>query len=183
VLVPLSIASAVGGLIGAILLLRTSNKAFSSAVPYLLLGAALIFTFGRKLADRWRGHGSQSPIRGALFQLVIAVYGGYFGGGMGIVMLAALSLMGMTDIHEMNALKMVLGTLINFVAVALFVAAGVVAWEPGIIMVVAGTCGGYLGAHTARRLDANWVRRFVLATAWVMTAVFFWKTYGQSLMT
>ena len=177
VLVPLAAASAVGGLIGAVLLLRTPNTTFARAVPYLLLGASLIFTFGRKIAAGWRDRASPSSVCGVLFQFVIAVYGGYFGGGMGIVMLATLSLMGMTNIHAMNALKMLLGTLINLVAIVIFIAAGVVAWQPGIVMIVGATCGGYAGARVARRLDPEWVRRFALAAAWIMTALFFWKAY------
>ena len=118
-------------------------------------------------------------MRGIFLQFAIAVYGGYFGGGMGIVMIAAFSLMGMTDMHAMNALKSVLGTLINLVAVALFIAAGAIAWKPGLVMIAAATCGGYLGARTARRIDATKVRRFVLVVAWATTVFFFWKVWSS----
>jgi uncharacterized membrane protein YfcA len=175
-LVSLSGVSALGGLVGAMLLLWTPDATLSRVVPYLLLAATLVFTFGRRLVvEADASHSRGVVVRGMFLQFVIAVYGGYFGGGMGIVMIAAFSLMGMTDIHAMNALKSVLGTLINLVAVALFIAAGTIAWKPGLAMIVAGTLGGYLGARTARRIDAAKVRRFVLVVAWTTTLFFFWK--------
>ena len=117
-----------------------------------------------------------SPAGGVWFQLAVSIYGGYFGGGMGIVMLAAFSLMGMTRIHAMNALKTLLAALINFAAIVLFITADAVAWRPGVVMIVTGTMGGYIGARVARKLAPAWVRRFVLGVAWSMTAVFFIKT-------
>ena len=175
-LVTLSGVSALGGLVGAVLLLRTPDATLSRIVPYLLLAATLVFTFGRQLVVKADAALTRGVVlRGMLLQFGIAVYGGYFGGGMGIVMIAAFSLMGMTDIHAMNALKSVLGTLINLVAIALFVAAGTVAWKPGLVMIVAATCGGYIGAKTARRVEAAKVRRFVLVVAWATTTYFFLK--------
>lgn len=175
-LVALSAASALGGLVGAGLLLRTPDATFARFVPYLLLGATLIFTFGRRLVARTEGSAFRAlSYRHVFFQFAIAVYGGYFGGGMGIVMIATFSVMGMTDIHAMNALKALLGTLINLVAVALFIVAGTVAWRPGLVMIVAATMGGYVGARTARRVEGATVRRFVLVLAWTITIFFFWK--------
>ncbi len=180
-LVRLSVVSVVGGLVGAVLLLRTPNTTFSRLLPYLLLAATLVFTFGKRLGKRASGAERRlPPAAGVAVQLAIAVYGGYFGGGMGIVMLAALSATGMTNIHAMNALKTVLGALINLVAIGAFIVAGAVAWRPGVVMVVAGTLGGYLGARTAQKIDPTWVRRFVLAVGWGMTAVFFWRAYTTS---
>jgi uncharacterized membrane protein YfcA len=174
----LSAASLVGGAAGALLLLRTSNVTFSLILPYLLLVASLVFTFGPRLNALLRARELRmSPAGGVWFQLAVSIYGGYFGGGMGIVMLAAFSLMGMTQIHAMNALKTLLAALINFAAIVLFIAAGAVAWGPGIVMIVTGTMGGYIGARVARKLSPAWMRRFVLGVAWGMTAVFFIKTY------
>jgi uncharacterized membrane protein YfcA len=176
-LISLSGVSALGGLVGAVLLLWTPDATLARVIPYLLLAATLVFTFGRGMMVEADGPITRGVVvRGMFVQFAIAVYGGYFGGGMGIVMIAAFSLMGMTDIHEMNALKSVLGTLINLVAVALFIAAGTIAWKPGLVMIVAATCGGYVGARTAKRVDAAKVRRFVLVVAWVTTALFFWKS-------
>ncbi len=183
-LVTLGVVSTLGGLAGALLLLRTPNETFVRVLPYLLLLAALVFTFGGRLAGRGAGAArrpSLGPtgtlVLGAALQLVISSYGGYFGGGMGIMMLATFAAMGMSDIHAMNALKTLLATLINLVAIVAFIAAGAVAWRPGLLMVSAATAGGYFGAALARRLDPKWVKRFVLAVAWAMTAYFFWKAY------
>src|ERR1700691_175736 len=128
VMVPLLVASLIGGLAGAVLLLKTPAQTFMRVLPWLTLGATLLFAFGRKLAGS-RGsvieHStSTAALMGAtIFQLCVGVYGGYFGGGMGIVMLAMLAALGMTDIHGMNALKTVMGTVINGVAVITFIAA------------------------------------------------------------
>ena len=176
----LGAASLAGGALGAVLLLRTSNTTFVHLLPWLLLLAAMVFTFGGVLSARLRAgerpHGLGLPTV-AVVQLVIALYGGYFGGGMGIMMLAALSLMGMTDIHAMNGLKTLLGTFINGIAVVAFIVAGAVAWGPGIVMIVGGAAGGYAGATFARSLPAAAMRRVVLVVAWGMTAFFFWRTY------
>jgi len=106
-------------------------------------------------------------------QFLIAIYGGYFGGGMGIMMLAALTIAGMTDIHEMNAVKSVLTVAINGVALAEFVALGTIAWAPGLIMMAGGFAGGYAGAAAARRVDPRVVRGLVTVVAWSMTVYFF----------
>ena len=116
-------------------------------------------------------------------QTIIAVYGGYFGGGMGILMLAVLSLVGMTNIHAMNALKTILSTVINGVAVIAFIVAGAVAWEPGSVMVVGGMLGGYAGATLARRIAPARVRTFAGAVAWAMTIYFFVRAYMDGSFT
>ena len=109
--------------------------------------------------------------------LAVSILRRLLGGGMGIVMLAAFSLMGMTQIHAMNALKTLLAALINFAAIALFIAAHSVAWRPGVVMILTGTMGGYIGARIARNLSPAWLRRVIWGVAWGMTAVFFVKMY------
>jgi uncharacterized membrane protein YfcA len=106
-------------------------------------------------------------------QLAIAIYGGYFGGGAGFMMLAALAVSGMTDIHEMNGLKSVLGAAINAVALAAFIVHGVIVWEAGAIMAAGGILGGYAGASMARRLNRRVVRFVVILLGWSMTIYFF----------
>lgn len=96
---------------------------------------------------------------------------------MGIVMLAMLAALGMTDIHAMNALKSVLGFVINGVAVVTFIIAGAVYWKQGIVMIVGGIVGGYLGAHYALKMPQRWVRMFVVLVGAGMTVYFFWKSY------
>ncbi len=177
-LLPLGVASLVGGRRGSALLLRTSDHTFVLLIPWLLLFATVLFSFGPALT-RKIGGGAEAPLAvGIGAQLFIGLYGGYFGGGMGIMMLAVLSLLGMTDIHRMNSLKAVLGTLVNGVAVVAFVVAGAVAWAPGAVMVVGGIAGGYAGAAIARRVQPSLVRRLVLVVAWAMTGYFFLRTYA-----
>lgn len=181
-LVALGLASLAGGIVGAMLLLRTRESTFVALLPFLLLTATLVFTFGAPLTARLRARssargGAFTLAGGAILQLVISIYGGYFGGGMGIMMLATLSIMGMTDIHAMNGLKTLLGTLINGVAVIAFIVAGAVVWGPGAVMIAGGTIGGFVGASIARRIEPKWVKRFVLVIAWGMTAYFFARAW------
>ena len=178
-IIPMGLASLAGGLAGSILLLRTSDAAFVRLIPWLLLFASVVFTVGGsagRLATR-RARVSLGFV--VVVQFAISVYGGYFGGGIGIMMLATLSLLGMTDIHRMNAMKTLQATLINGIAVTAFIAAQAVDWGPGIVMIVGSTCGGYLGAAVARRLRPAPLRKVVLAVAWSMTAYFFARAYAS----
>ena len=182
VMVPLLAASLVGGLVGAYLLLKTPAQTFMRVLPWLTLGATLLFAFGRKLAAGRKSvlehEATSAALVGAtVFQLGVAVYGGYFGGGMGIVMLAMLAVLGMTDINAMNALKSVMGFVINGVAVLTFVIARAVYWKQGIVMILGGIAGGYLGAYYALRMRQSWIRAFVVLVGAGMTAYFFWKSY------
>ena len=177
-LVPLGVASLVGGIVGSVLLLRTSDHTFVLLIPWLLLFATLLFSFGSAVTRKLTGGKDASLGVAVVAQLFIGLYGGYFGGGIGIMMLAVLSLLGMTDIHRMNSLKAILGTLVNGVAVVTFVIAGAVAWAPGSVMVVGGIVGGYAGAAIARRVEPKTVRRLVLGVAWAMTGYFFLRTYA-----
>jgi len=182
VMIPLAVTSVIGGIAGAYLLLHTPAQTFLRVLPWLMLGATLLFTLGGRLA-----HGSGGSIASdastsalavaAVFELVVAVYGGYFGGGVGILNLAMLAALGMTDIHAMNALKVVLGGIINGIAVITFVVAGAVVWKQGSVMIVGAVLGGYLGAHYAQKLPGSWIRGFVIAVGTAMTAYFFWKGY------
>jgi uncharacterized membrane protein YfcA len=182
VLVPLLAASLIGGLIGALLLLKTPAHTFMRVLPWLTLGATLLFAFGKKLAGRRKSiiehEATGAALVGAtLFQLAVAVYGGYFGGGMGIVMLAMLAALGLTDIHAMNALKSVMGFVINGIAVITFIVAGAVYWKHGIAMILGAIAGGYLGAHYAQKMPQSWIRVFVVLVGAGMTVYFFWKSY------
>jgi hypothetical protein len=182
VMIPLLAACLVGGLAGAILLLKTPARTFMHVLPWLTLGATLLFALGKKLAGSRqfamaRDTTTASLIGATLFQLAVAVYGGYFGGGMGIVMLAMLAVLGMTDIHTMNALKAVMGFVINGVAVVTFIVARAVYWREGAIMIVGGIIGGYAGAHYSLKMPQQWVRAFVVLVGAGMTVYFFAKAY------
>jgi uncharacterized membrane protein YfcA len=176
---PLALVSVAGGLLGAELLLGTSDARFMDVLPWLMLVAAVTFTFADRVT-RLLGNGvtprSQSsghPWWALLLQLIIATYGGYFGGGMGVMMLAAMAVAGMTHIHQMNGLKTLLAVAINGIAVLEFIRRGAVAWGPGLVMIAGAVTGGYVGAVVARRLDARLVRMFVVVVAWTMTIYFF----------
>jgi uncharacterized membrane protein YfcA len=181
VMIPLAITSVIGGIAGAYLLLHTPPQTFLRVLPWLMLGATLLFVFGGRLARSRNGlaHDISTPALAfaAIFELVVAVYGGYFGGGVGILNLAMLAAVGMTDIHAMNALKVVLGGLINGVAVVTFVVAGAVVWKQGCVMIAGALLGGYCGAHYAQKLPPAWIRAFVIAVGTGMTAYFFWRAY------
>jgi uncharacterized membrane protein YfcA len=180
-LLPLGVAGFAGGLAGSVLLLKTSDRTFVLLIPWLLLFATLLFSFGGRLARTIGSSARGSIVAGSVLQLLVSVYGGYFGGGMGIMMLAILSILGMTDIHRMNALKAILAALVNGVAVIAFVVAGAVDWTPGAFMIAGGTLGGYGGAAAARQVDPKHVRWLVMAVAWSMTAYFFVKTYAPTV--
>lgn len=181
VMVPLAVTSVIGGIGGAYLLLHTPAQTFLRVLPWLMLGATLLFIFGGRLSGSQRGLAhdiSTSALAFAgLFELVVAVYGGYFGGGVGILNLAMLAAIGMTDIHAMNALKVVLGGIINGISVVTFALAGVVAWKQGSVMIVGAIVGGYFGAHYAQKLPPAFIRAFVILVGLGMTAYFFWKAY------
>lgn len=182
VLIPLLLISVVGGVAGAILLLKTPAHTFMRVLPWLMLGATLLFVFGKRLSGGRPSSLAHDASNTALFwacvfELVVAIYGGYFGGGVGIINLAMLAAVGMTDIHAMNALKVVLGAVINGVAVVTFIAAGAIAWPQGIVMTVGAIVGGYSAAHFSQKLPQTWIRAFVIFVGAGMTGYFFYKAY------
>jgi len=181
-LITLGVASLIGGLVGGWLLIRTPDQRFLRLLPWLMLAASVTFTVGGRVAARLVRRAKpgaeapgapRAPVWILLFQLAIAIYGGYFGGGMGIMMLAAFSIAGMADIHEMNGLKTLLAVAINGVALVEFIVTGAIAWAPGLIMVAGGIVGGYYGAFLARKIEGGVVRAIVIVIAWTMTAYFF----------
>ena len=181
VMIPLLVTSFIGGLAGAILLIKTPAHTFMKVLPWLMLGATLLFVFGKRLS---RGRSSvahdasMAAIAGAtFFELFVAIYGGYFGGGVGIVNLAMLSAVGMTDIHAMNALKSILGMAINGIAVLVFIVKGAVFWPQAAVMIGGAVVGGYFGAHYSMKLPQAWVRWFVILTGAGMSVYFFVRAY------
>ena len=182
VMIPLIVTSVIGGLAGAILLIKTPAQTFLHVLPWLLLGATLLFAFGKHLTGRISAGISQDSttamiVGASIFELVVAVYGGYFGGGIGIMNLAMLAAVGMTDIHAMNKLKVLLGGVINGVAAITFVITKVVVWPQAIVMTVGATLGGYASAHFAQKLPQSWIRAFVILVGVAMTIYFFVRGY------
>jgi uncharacterized membrane protein YfcA len=170
--------TAAGGLVGSILLLVSSNEAFSAVVPFLLALATLAFAFGDRVQAWARARNPGRAEGGSGGTLLVSMYGGYFNGGLGIVLLALFSLWGMRDLNTMNGLKNGLSFILAAISVAVFAAAGIVAWPQALLMMAAATAGGYAGAPLARALPRGVVRAVVIFVGAAMTAVFF----GRLLM-
>lgn len=185
VMIPLIATSIVGGLLGALLLIKTPPNTFLRVLPWLLLAATLLFAFGRNLTGRISAgishESSNAAVMGAsVFELLVAIYGGYFGGGIGIMNLAMLAAIGMTDMHAMNALKVVLGGVINGVATFTFIVTGAIAWRQGAVMAAGAVIGGYFAAHYAQRLPQKWIRALVIVIGSAMTVYFFVRAYAHT---
>ncbi|WP_298426528.1 sulfite exporter TauE/SafE family protein [Rhodoblastus sp.] len=172
----LAIISLVGGFFGAILLLSTSEQVFERLVPFLLLGATLVFAAGMVMPQQ-----AEKQLLGAtgvlVVQCFVAIYGGYFGGGIGILMLAALTLYGLKDIVLMNSLKMLLATLMNATATGVFLLSGRIHWLEGLILSVGSVAGGFVGAHAGSRIPPLYVRLFVIFIGLVLSLHFYLKTF------
>ena len=180
---PLMIPSVLGSILGTWLVVTQPEKIFQEMVPWLILAASALFLL-QPAITKWTGIGqphaqpSQSTMAGiVLFQFLIAVYGGYFGAGIGILMLSSLALMGLGDIHRMNALKSLLASTINGMSVVMFVLHGRVYWAYGIPMIIAGIAGGFVGASVSRRLDKNVVRWVVIAIGFGLATYYFTRVY------
>ena len=174
----LIVPSLLGGILGAWLLLRTPTSTFEKLVPFLILGATLLLAAQEFITRHLPTANRQPPTANLfvfIFQLLVGIYGGYFGAGMGILMLAALGLIGLTDLHQMNGLKNVLAVVINGVAAIWFAFANAVAWGDVLVMMLGSLAGGYLGARLARRLGRKFVRGAVVAIGIIMSVALFLK--------
>ncbi len=167
--------SAVGGVAGAVLLLVTPAALFSGLVPWLLLFATVLFAVGPRLA-RLAGSGAGLTAWRSPGLFVVAVYGGYFNGGLGILLMALYTLVGEGRINTINALKNMNSLVLSVLSVVAFAWAGAIVWHHAVLMMVAATAGGFAGARLARRMPVQWVRALVIATGLVMSAVFFYRT-------
>lgn len=189
----LAVPSFIGGYVGAALLLKTKDETFAALVPYLILTATCLFMVQEPIA-RWlrrreeaeREHDAAEPSQAAaqaaeenwpawrwaaviVFQFFVATYGGYFGAGIGILMLASLGFLGFTNIHRMNGLKNINGMCINAVAAVMFIVEGLVDWRLAAVMAAGAIFGGYAGAGTARRIGQKNVRRVIIAIGFGLT--------------
>jgi uncharacterized membrane protein YfcA len=165
--------SVIGGGVGAYLLLLTPSKLFAQMVPFLILGATLLRAMNEPIA-RWLKQTPDQPrstewwVGAIIFQFGVGIYGGYFGAGIGIMMLAAFGLLGMRDIHQMNGLKSTCGACMNGVAAAYFIYKGQVIWGDALIMLVGSIIGGYGGASMAQKLGRKFANRAVVTIGLVM---------------
>lgn len=186
-LLPLSLASLAGGLVGAWLLVITPSRRFLFLLPWLLLFAAVMFVLseplGRWLQGRRAGDLRQSGLGRSDFWLilgmvVVSVYVGYFGAGGGFLVMALFGLCGVTDLHETNALKVVTAAVSIGIAVLVFVWSGKVVWSYCWLMAVLAALGGYLAARVSKRLNQRLMRRLVAAVGFLTAGYFFWLAYG-----
>jgi uncharacterized membrane protein YfcA len=181
-LVPLLVTSVAGGWAGALLLLKTPQRTFLHFVPWLILSGTLLFAFGNKIraiagastaVDDLRKISWRAITLSSLLELLLAVYGGYFGAGIGFVMLGMLAALGMRDIHAMGAIRTLLAATINAAAVVTFILAGAVLWKHFGVMVAGAMLGGWFGAHFAQKADPAKVRALVIGVGVAMSTYFF----------
>jgi uncharacterized membrane protein YfcA len=188
-LLPMGMASFIGGAAGGLLLLAAGDARFAALIPWLLAFATLLFALSPQLSAALRqmrpapqekaggGHGAGSPA-GWFVQLLVSIYGGFFGAGMGILMMASLAIGGHEDVQHINALKNLLSAVIYSVTVMTFIIAGAVSWPHTLVMVLTASLGGYWGARLARKIHGPWLRRMVIAVGGALTVYYFYNTLG-----
>ncbi|OOY10071.1 sulfite exporter TauE/SafE family protein [Thioclava sp. F36-7] len=169
------IAAVAGGFLGALLLLVTPEKLFAGVVPWLLLLATAAFAFGPLLLKALQRSGrTMGAVSAFALLMAVTIYGGYFNGGLGIMLLAALGLIGFTDLHAMNGLKNLVSAVLSLVSVVTYAVAGLIDWQAVVVLGIASAIGGYLGAHLSKRItNMALLRGFIIAVGLVMAAVFF----------
>ena len=175
-ILPFTLIGIVGGIAGAWLLIAIGDARFRPLVPWLLGGATLLFALSSRIRASVKtiaGHGGIGPLWGRVVVGIVAIYGGFFGAGMGIMMLATLAVMGTEEFHKANAIKNAVATVATSVAVILFMAGGLVRWPQAIVTTLAAIAGGYLGVMVARRVPESTVRAAVVAVGAVLTLIFF----------
>jgi uncharacterized membrane protein YfcA len=179
--------SLLGGLLGGILLVRTPTRIFDWLVPFLILFATVLFMAHSSFTRFFGAHAAKDhtapPSRiwllgGAAFQFCVAVYGGYFGAGIGILMLASLGMIGFKDVHEMNALKVILGFLINVVAAVYFISSGLVQWPAAGVTACGTIIGGFAGAHFAQKVPQQRVRMLITGIGLIISAIMFYRQFS-----
>jgi uncharacterized protein len=182
----LLITSALGGLVGALLLVWTGERNLMFLVPWLVLGGTVLFVLEPRLSRRSGSAHQDRGLATALWPLAaavvfaVAIYGGYFGAGIGILMISALSLLRMGDIHRVVPFKNLLAGCLRGVAVVVLVIYGEIAWGYGIPMAVGGLIGGYLGGELTGRINHTVLRAVVVIIGFGLAAYYFWTLYGPS---
>lgn len=182
---PLLVTGVIGGILGAGILLHTPPATFLRILPWLLLGATLIFMVSGRLTAWVRSRAGHAPgekgsakalvVAVLAMELVVAIYVGYFGAGAGILTLALLALLGIESIHTLNGMKTLLVSVINGVAIVTFIWARVIVWPEAVLMLVGASAGGYAGAYYAQKANPLYVRWLVIAVGFLVSAYFFWR--------
>jgi hypothetical protein len=169
----------IGGFLGARILLSTPQSTFLHLIPWLLLAATLLFVAGPRISAWVKNRAAQGKtsrplfIAGFFLELLIAMYIGYFGAGVGILVLSLLALLGMEDIHAMNGVKVLLVSVVNGVAMITFIVAKIIFWPQAVLMIAGSLTGGYAGAHYAQKMNQQHVRWIVVAVGLGMSVYFF----------
>lgn len=167
-----------GGLAGGLALLVSNEAFFALVIPLLLFAATLVFTFQSRLLDGIRASGRSIASFGVIGLAAVSVYGGYFNGGLGIIMLALFSLWGMTDLGAMNGLKNILSVVISAISALAFAIAGLIHWPEMVAMAVAAIIGGYSGARVARIVPVRALRMAITAIGFTLAAIFFARAWA-----
>ncbi|MEO7497344.1 MAG: sulfite exporter TauE/SafE family protein [Massilia sp.] len=171
-----------GGLAGALLLLHTSSSAFTFVLPWLMLMAFLTLAFGGRIGEAMRARWHIHAHTVLAVQFALGVYGGYFGGAVGIMMMAIWGLLDSGDLKRLNAPRTLLVSAANSAGVITFIMASAVRWRETLVMMVGGIIGGYLGALIGRRISHGVIRAITLLATFFITLAFFVKTYGPALL-
>jgi uncharacterized protein len=185
---PMIVTGILGGILGARILLLTPQSTFMKLVPWLLLGATMLFVLSGRITKWVRsragqaanpGDGKSEPrwfiAAGLFFELIISIYVGYFGAGVGILFLALLAALGLENIHTLNGMKTLLVSVVNGVALVTFILARVVVWPQAILMLIGAITGGYVGAYLAQKMNPQHVRWTVIVIGFGLSAYFFVK--------
>jgi uncharacterized protein len=183
----LLVPSVLGGLVGALLLVYTNERNFAVLVPWLILVGTVLFVLEPRLSRRRSGSSSRivSPMLlpvALVVTLAVAVYGGYFGAGIGILMISALSLFGVGDVNRVVPLKNLLTGCLRGVAVAVLIIEGVVNWSYGVPMILGGLIGGYVGGMVSNRAPRRFLRTLVIVIGFGVAAYYFWSVYGAAIL-
>lgn len=176
--------SLLGGIIGAFAVTRFPERIFESLVPWLILTATVLMLLQRPLARWIQTHPHEKPNRQTaatiiFFQFLVGIYGGYFGAGIGILMLSSLSFMGIPDIHRQNGLKAILASTMNGITAVIFLFEGVIVWKYAIAMAITSVLGGYFGARVAKRMQPAHVRMIVIAIGFGVAGYSFWRRFAH----
>ena len=177
-LATMAIISVIGGALGAILLIVTPQSVFDHLFPFLLLFGALVFSFGRSLGDVLRRHGNVHASALPIMQFFLGIYGGYFGGAVGVMMLATWTILTRTSINNMQATRHLLNASMNTTASILMIASGLIYWKHMAVMLVTAIVGGYVAAVFGRRLDQQMARVVISILNFVVVALIFWRQFG-----
>ncbi len=180
----MAIPSLLGGLLGAILLARTPEEIFQRLVPFLILFATLLFAFRDQINKLTRRGAAETDhitatggLVGFVLQLIIATYGGYFGAGQSLMMMATFSIMGIRDIHEINGLKTASAVMVNSVALFFFATQGLIVWNIGLLMACGAIVGGYFAARISKRIPQKYLRWTVIVVGFTVSAILFARSF------